>query len=190
MKKIAVFASGNGSNFQAILDTIATESWDFEVAVLITDKPNCFAIQRAKKHNVPVFAFDPKNYTTKDNFEKEIAQLLKEEEVSLLVLAGYMRLIGNVLLSAYPNQIINIHPALLPAFPGKDGIKQAFNYGVKVFGVTVHIVDAGMDTGQILAQESFQISDDDTLETIENKIHNIEHQLYPQIIKKLCASLR
>jgi len=185
MKIIAIFASGNGSNFQAIIDAVEKGNLMAEIAVLLTDKPDCFAVERAKNYNIPVFSFNPKNYTSKEAYEKEIALYLIEKNVSLLVLAGYMRLIGEVLLNAFPNRIINIHPALLPAFPGKNGILQAYQYGVKVFGVTVHYVDAGMDTGKIIAQECFKADGTETLQKIEQKIHAIEHQLYVKVIREI-----
>ena len=185
MKKIAVFASGNGSNFQAIIDEIERKSLLAEVALLVTDKPDCFAVKRANRHNIPVFSFNPKNYSSKEMYEKEIASLLIEKNVSLIVLAGYMRLIGSVLLSTFSNRIINIHPALLPAFLGKNGIQQAYDYGVKIFGVTVHYVDEGIDTGKIIAQECFKADGTETLQQIEEKIHTIEHQLYPKVIKEI-----
>jgi len=185
MKKIAVFASGNGSNFQAIIDEMEQGNLSAEIVALVTDKPHCSAVERAHKHNIPVFSFDPKNYAAKEDYEKEIAFYLIEKNVSLIVLAGYMRLIGSVLLSAFHNRIINIHPALLPAFPGKNGILQAWQYGVKVFGVTVHYVDKGIDTGKIIAQESFKVERKESLEEIEQKIHSIEHQLYPKVIREI-----
>jgi phosphoribosylglycinamide formyltransferase-1 len=185
MKKIAIFASGNGSNFQAIINEIEKGNLTAEVAVLVTDKPDCFAAERARRHNIPVFAFNPKDYTSKEEYEKAIAFYLIEKNVSLLVLAGYMRLIGDVLLKAFHNRIINIHPALLPAFPGKNGILQAYQYGVKIFGVTVHYVDAGMDTGKIIAQECFRADGTETLAEIEQRIHTIEHQLYTKVIKEI-----
>jgi len=188
MRKIAIFASGNGSNFQAIVDEIEKKNLYAEIAVLITDKPDCFAVQRAHKHNIPVFSFHPNNYASKEIYEEEIVSLLKKENISLIVLAGYMRIIGKVLLSAFPNRIINIHPALLPAFPGKNAIQQAYDYGVKTFGVTVHYVDDGIDTGKIIDQECFKISETETLQEIEQKTHIIEHQLYPKIIKSILFS--
>ena len=185
MRKIAVFASGNGTNFQAIIEHIERGHLEAEVAVLVTDKPDCFAVERANNHNIPVFAFNPKNYASKGEYEKIIASILIEKEVSLIVLAGYMRLIGEVLLNMFSNRIINIHPALLPAFPGKNGVQQAFQYGVKIFGVTVHYVDAGVDTGKIIAQECFKANRTETLTEIEEKIHTIEHQLYPKVIGEI-----
>jgi len=185
MKKIAIFASGNGSNFQAIINDIENGNLSAEIAVLVTDNPDCFAVARALSHKIPVFSFIPKNYTSKDEYEKEIAFFLIEKNISLIVLAGYMRLIGNVLLKAFPNRIINIHPALLPAFPGKNGIQQAYDYGVKVFGVTVHYVDSGVDSGKIIAQECFKALGTETLQEIEQKTHSIEHQLYSRVIKEI-----
>jgi len=185
MKKITVFASGNGSNFQAIVDAIEKGDLDAEIATLVTDKPDCFAVERAKNHNIPVFSIVPKHYATKEEYEKEIAFYLIEKNVSLVVLAGYMRLIGSVLLTAFPNRIINIHPALLPAFPGKNGILQAYQYGVKIFGVTVHYVDAGIDTGKIIEQECFKAEGMETLSEIEEKIHAIEYRLYWRVIKDI-----
>jgi len=185
MKKIAVFASGNGSNFQAIIDAVEKGGLVAEIAALVTDKPDCKAVARAHNHNIPVFSFDPKKYTSKEEYEKDIAFYLIEKNVSLLVLAGYMRIIGDVLLKAFYNRIINIHPALLPAFPGKNGIQQAYQYGVKIFGVTVHYVDAGVDTGKIIAQECFATEGTETLAEIEQKIHAIEHQLYVKVIREV-----
>ncbi|MCL2290091.1 MAG: phosphoribosylglycinamide formyltransferase [Bacteroidetes bacterium] len=185
MKKIAIFASGAGTNLQAIIDAIENGSLTAEIAALVTDKPDCFAVERARCHNIPVFSFIPKNYASKEEYEKEIAFFLIEKSVSLIVLAGYMRLIGEVLLSAFHNRIINIHPALLPAFPGKNGIQQAYDYGVKIFGVTVHYVDSGIDTGKIIAQECIKAEGNETLHEIEEKIHVIEHQLYPRVIKEI-----
>ena len=185
MKKIAVFASGNGSNFQAIIDEIEKGNLEAEIAALVTDNPASFAVQRALYHNIPVFSFIPKNYSSKEEFEKEIAFFLIEKSVSLIVLAGYMRIVGETLLKAFPNRIINIHPALLPAFPGKNGIQQAYQYGVKIFGVTVHYVDSGVDTGKIIAQECFKAEGTETLQEIEQKIHNIEHQLYSRVIQEI-----
>ncbi len=184
-KKIAVFASGNGSNFEAIVEASKVASFGAEVALLVTDKQDSFVVQRAAKHNVPIFSFDPKSYASKEAFEKEIVAEMQKRDIDLVVLAGYMRIVGPTLLEAYPHKIINIHPALLPAFPGKDGIGDAYKYGVKVFGVTVHYVDEGVDTGKIIDQACFKAEENDTLEMIETKIHQLEHQFYPSVIDKL-----
>lgn len=187
MKKIAVFASGNGSNFQAILDQIKLGAIDSEIGLLVCDKPHAGVVERAKSAEIPVFCFVPKEYETKADFEREILAALQEHQIDLVILAGYMRLIGSTLLEAYQNKIVNIHPSLLPAFPGKDAIGQAFEAGVKVTGVTVHFVDAGMDTGPIIAQEAIEITEKDTIEMVAEKIHQIEHSLYPKVIKELVS---
>ncbi|WP_163151419.1 phosphoribosylglycinamide formyltransferase [Anoxybacillus sp. MB8] len=185
MKRIAIFASGSGTNFQAIIDAVKKGDIQAEVALLVCDRPHAKVIERAIREYVPVFVFNPKQYETKQQFEREILQQLQQKEIDWIVLAGYMRLIGSTLLQAYPNKIINIHPSLLPAFPGKDAIGQAYRYGVKVTGVTVHYVDEGMDTGPIIAQLALYIDDGEPLESVERRIHEIEHTLYPQVIQQL-----
>lgn len=183
MKKIVVFASGSGSNFQTIVDQL--HGRHCEVALLVCDKPQAYCIERASKLNIPTFVFNPKAYDSKKAFELEICNQLSLINPELIVLAGYMRIIGDTLLNQYEGRIINIHPALLPAFPGKDGIGDALNYGVKILGVTVHYIDAGIDTGKIIDQESFKRTGLETKEELESKIHAIEHQLYPRVIKQL-----
>lgn len=185
MTKIAVFASGNGSNFQAIIDAVNNGKLDAEICLLVCDKPNAYAIERAKKHAIPTFVFNPKDYENKKAFEEEILAKLRQNNVEWIVLAGYMRLIGETLLTAYGGKIVNIHPSLLPSFRGKDAIGQAFRAGVKVTGVTIHYVDEGMDTGPIIAQEAVYVDEDDTIETLAEKIHQVEHKLYPSTLKKL-----
>ncbi|MEH7223372.1 phosphoribosylglycinamide formyltransferase [Bacillus sp. JJ1566] len=188
MKKIAVFASGSGTNFQAIVDSIKEGRLAAEIKVLVCDKPGAKVIERASKEWVETFVFSPKEYPEKSLFEAEIVELLRTKNVELIVLAGYMRLIGDTLLQAYRNEIVNIHPSLLPAFPGKDAIGQAFQAGVDKTGVTIHYVDEGMDTGPIIAQREIAIEPGDTLESIEEKVHQIEHEFYPQILQSLVAS--
>lgn len=185
MKKIAVFASGSGTNFQAIIEAIETGQLNAEIALLVCDKPNAFAIERAKQHNIEVFQFIPKNFENKQAFEKVILEQLQAIHVEWIVLAGYMRLIGETLLGAYEGKIINIHPSLLPSFPGINAIEQAYDAKVKVTGVTIHFVDAGMDTGPIIAQAPVFIEEQDTIEVLRMKIQQVEHQLYPEVLKKL-----
>ncbi|MDR1345402.1 MAG: phosphoribosylglycinamide formyltransferase [Bacteroidales bacterium] len=187
--KIAVFASGNGSNFEAIVTAIEQGNLQVEVVLLVVDKPQCYAVERAKNHHIEVFAFQSKNYPSKEAYETEIADLLEQKDVKLIALAGYMRLIGSVLLSRFSKRILNIHPALLPAFPGLHAIEQAYNYGVKIFGITIHYVDAGMDTGEIVAQECFHVETSDSLEAIETRIHALEHKLYPIVIQQIINTL-
>ncbi|MGR6856044.1 phosphoribosylglycinamide formyltransferase [Bacillus halotolerans] len=185
MKKFAVFASGNGSNFEAIVTRLKEENWDAAVSLLVCDKPQAKVIERAERFQIQSFAFEPKSYENKAAFERAIIEQLHLHEAELIVLAGYMRLIGDTLLQAYGGKIINIHPSLLPAFPGIDAVGQAYRAGVKVAGITVHYVDEGMDTGPIIAQKAIEITEDDTLETIEHHIHKLEHKWYPSVIKEL-----
>jgi len=182
--KIAVFASGSGSNFQAIQEAIELGELKAEIALMVTDKPKAFVVQRAEKAGIPIFAFNPKDYPSKESYETLISDELKKREVEWIVLAGYMRLIGPVLLSAFRGRILNIHPSLLPAFPGKDAIGQALSHGVKVTGATVHFVDEGMDTGSIIAQRAVNVIEGDR-ELTERAIHEVEHMLYKETLIKL-----
>ncbi|WP_144511928.1 phosphoribosylglycinamide formyltransferase [Bacillus sp. FJAT-22090] len=182
--KFAVFASGSGSNFQAIHDAIEAGQLSGTISLVVSDKPEAFVLVRAKTAGIQTLAVKPTSFSSKEAFELHVLQKLKELEVEWIVLAGYMRLIGTVLLEAYPSKIINIHPSLLPAFPGKDAIGQAMEHGVKVTGVTVHYVDAGMDTGPILAQAAVDVVDGDKEQTKE-RIHSIEHELYTKTLQKL-----
>lgn len=182
--KIAVFASGSGSNFAAIEEACRTGELNAEVVLLVTNKPEAFVVERAEKVSIPVAAIRPKDFETKDAYEEAILHALRESGAQWLVLAGYMRLVGPVLLTAYPSRIVNIHPSLLPSFPGKDAIGQAVTHGVKVTGVTVHLVDEGMDTGQILAQFAVDVVDGDEDKTAE-AIHAVEHGLYKETLNKL-----
>lgn len=184
--KLAVFASGSGSNFEAIVKAIEEgRLTGAEVALLVCDKPGAYVLERAARYGVPTFVFDPKQYPDKAAFETEIVEKLREADVSFVVLAGYMRLVGDVLLTAYEDRIINLHPSLLPAFPGKDAIGQAVTYGVKVTGVTVHFVDAGLDTGPIIAQQPVIIEPQDNCETLAARIHSVEHDLLVQTLQQI-----
>lgn len=190
MTKIAVFASGNGSNFQAVSDACRGGSIDGEIVLAVCDKPGAYVETRAEKSEVPLFSFAPKNFESKAAFEKKLVGKLKEQGVELIVLAGYMRLIGDTLLQAYENRILNIHPSLLPAFPGLDAVGQALDAGVKVTGVTVHLVDSGMDTGPILAQKPVTIEKQDTRADVEAKIRKVEHKLYPETVQQWIETIK
>ncbi|MFP5108364.1 phosphoribosylglycinamide formyltransferase [Neobacillus sp. C211] len=184
--KIAVFASGTGSNFSAILESINSKKINnVEVVLLVSDRPEALAVQKARDERIPVFTFLAKDYSNKQAYELGILDELTQRKVDFIVLAGYMRLLGNVLLQAYDRKIINVHPSLLPAFAGKDAIGQALDYGVKVTGVTVHYVDEGMDTGPIIAQQAVTIDSDETKETLIIKIQEQEHRLLPEVIQRL-----
>ncbi|CCF15025.1 phosphoribosylglycinamide formyltransferase [Brevibacillus laterosporus GI-9] len=184
--RIAVFASGSGSNFEAIVQATRDGRLPFvEVALLVCDQAQAYAIKRSERLGIPVFLFSAKDYVSKEAFEQEILVQLKQEEIDFIVLAGYMRLIGNVLLTSYQGRMINLHPSLLPAFPGKDAIKKAWEYGVKVMGATVHFVDEGMDTGPIIDQEVIFVHKEDTEESLQQKIHEVEHRLLIRVLQGL-----
>ncbi|MGN7471488.1 phosphoribosylglycinamide formyltransferase [Brevibacillus sp. SAFN-007a] len=186
VRKLAIFASGSGSNFEAIVQAVqAGRLPGVEVALLVCDKPQAKVLERAERLGIEAFVFQPKEYASKAAFEAEIVAELQKREISLVVLAGYMRLVGETLLSAYEGKIINLHPSLLPAFPGKDAIGQALAYGVKITGVTVHLVDAGLDTGPIIAQVPVAVQDNDTAETLAARIHEVEHGLLVEVIGML-----
>lgn len=187
---IAVFASGNGSNLQAVIDAVKLGEIEGEISLIVCDKPGAFAIERANRENIPHFVFSAKEYAGKVDYELEIMRELQKHHIDFIVLAGYMRLIGPTLLTSFEGRIINIHPSLLPSFPGKDAIGQALAAKVKESGVTVHYVDAGMDTGPIIAQQAVEISENETKESLQRKIHEIEHGLYPRVIGELIQHLR
>jgi phosphoribosylglycinamide formyltransferase-1 len=184
MKNIAVFASGNGTNLQAIIDNIAAGVLKANLKLVVSDRSDAFALKRAAKAGIKTLYADPKKFETKEGYEKYIIGHLKEENVELIVLAGFMRIVGPALIKKYKNRILNIHPALLPAFKGGCAIKDAFRYGVKVTGVTVHIVDGKVDHGPIILQEPVYVSERGSAKELEKKIHRVEHKIYSQAIQK------
>jgi phosphoribosylglycinamide formyltransferase-1 len=186
--KLAVFASGSGSNFQAIAEAIQKGQLDAEIGLLFCDKKTAYVLQRAAALQIPAVTFSPKEFPSKEHYEQAILQLLEENEIELVVLAGYMRIIGATLLTHFTNRMINIHPSLLPAFPGTHGIQDAFEAGVAETGVTIHYIDAGVDTGPIIAQEKVLVTKEDSLTTLTEKIHAIEHRLYPIVLQKLITT--
>lgn len=185
--RIAVFASGSGSNFEALEKACREGELDAEIVLVMTDKPASFVVERARQTDIRVVALEPKAFPSKQEYEEALLGLLHEENVEWIALAGYMRLIGPTLLAAYPSRIINIHPSLLPSFPGKDAIGQAIAHGVKVTGVTVHLVDEGMDTGPILAQVAVPVVEGDASKTAQ-AIHAVEHIIYKETLQKLIAT--
>lgn len=188
--RLAVFASGNGSNFEAIMQSIQKGEVDGELALLVSDQPDAFVLARAEKLGVPSIAFTPKAFESKAAYESEVLDHLKAAKVDLIVLAGYMRIVGKTLLQSYPERIINIHPSLLPNYPGREGIIDAFMDKVEQTGVTVHLVDEGVDTGPILAQKTVAIEEGDTIDSLERKIHALEHELFPKVIQKMIKKLQ
>lgn len=182
--KLAVFASGSGSNYEAIVEACRDGRIDAEVVLLVCDKPGAKVLERAKRYGTESYAFSPKDFESREAYESVIADMLDERGVEFVCLAGYMRIVGKVLLSRYENRIVNIHPSLLPSFKGAHAIQDAVDYGVKIFGVTTHFVDETLDGGKIIDQGAIVYEGSD-IEELTNLIHNIEHKLYVKTINKL-----
>ncbi len=187
MKKLAVFASGTGTNFEAIAKACAEGVIKAEVALMVCDRPGAAVIGKAACYGVETFVFSPKDYPSKAAFETEIASLMDEKGIDLVCLAGYMRIVGDTLLEAYGGRIINIHPSLLPAFKGAHAVEQAVAYGVKVYGITIHYVNADLDGGRIIAQRAFEYDGSDP-EEVHRIGQKIEHSLYIETINKLLGN--
>ncbi len=180
---IAVFASGRGSNFAAIIRAVKKGKIKANLALLVSDNPKAKAIAKAKRAGIKIALVKRENFNDKKGYEDKIIEHLKENNIELIVLAGYMRLVSAEFVAQYKDKIINIHPALLPSFKGAHAIKDAFDYGVKVTGVTVHFVDEKMDHGAIILQKAVMVEEGDSEDSLERKIHKIEHQLYPKAIQ-------
>jgi len=185
MLKLAIFGSGSGTNCQAIIDAIEAGTLDAEIKCILSDVEDAPILARARKHNIPAIHFDCAPFKTKldGEAEQKVLQTLEEHDVDFIALAGFMRIVKDGLLNTYAGRIINIHPSLLPSFPGLDSGKQAFDYGVKFTGCTVHFVDAGVDTGAVINQRIITIENDDTLETMMEKLHAQEHMAYPEALQ-------
>jgi phosphoribosylglycinamide formyltransferase-1 len=181
--KLGVLISGSGSNLQSIIDNIENGSLKAVIKIVISNKPDAFGITRAKKHGIPFVVLKNGDFKSKEDFDSELIKILKDNSVDLIVLAGFMRIISPAFLKAFEQKIMNIHPALLPSFPGLHGQRQAFDYGVKFSGCTVHFVDEGVDTGPIIIQSVVPVLDDDTEETLAARILKEEHKIYPQAIQ-------
>jgi phosphoribosylglycinamide formyltransferase-1 len=179
----AVLASGNGSNLQAIIDAKKKGKIKGTLTLVISDKADAKALVRARKAGIKSVLFvNPKDFLSREDYDDELVAILKKEKVGLVVLAGFMRILSPVFIKAFRNKIINVHPALLPAFKGAHAVKDALAYGVKATGVTVHFVDEEVDHGAIIAQGAIEIKPKDTVETLSARIHKIEHALYPKVI--------
>lgn len=183
--RVAVLASGSGSNFEAIAQAVKEQKIAAELVLLFSDHHDAYVLERGKKFGIPCESFELKEFPDKKSYERALLALLKRYDVELVVLAGYMRIIGQSLLTDFPQRIINIHPALLPNFPGLHGIKDAYEAGVAETGVTIHYVDSGVDTGPIIAQKAVSIEPNTSLNELETKIHQVEHQLYPQVLAEI-----
>lgn len=180
---LGVLASGRGTNLEAIIKAARSGKLDATVAIVISDRKGAMALRRAARHGVEAVYVPPGSFPDKEAYEREIVRLLRERGVQLVVLAGYMRLVGSTLLDSFPQRVMNIHPALLPSFPGLEAQKQALEYGVKVSGCTVHFVDGGVDTGPIILQQAVPVREDDTVESLSARILRQEHKLYPAAIQ-------
>ena len=186
---LGILGSGSGSNMQAILDAIDAGTLDARISIVLSDNPDAFILERARKSGIATGVIDCRGFRTKfpEEAQQETAARLKAEGVELVCLAGFLRLVKRPLLDEFPNRILNIHPALLPAFPGLESWKQALDAGASESGCTVHFVDEGMDTGPIILQESVPVLPCDTPESLHARIQVVEHRLYPAAITQVAA---
>jgi len=183
MINIAVLASGRGTNLQAIINAVQEGKIDGTIKIVISDNEKAYALKRARDNRINTMVFPYKSYKNKENYEDQIINCLKNNYIDLVVLAGYMRLLGSKIINNYRYRIINIHPALLPSFPGLNAQKQALEYGVKISGCTVHFVDEGIDPGPIILQHAVEVKQTDNEETLSDRILKYEHQLLPRAIQ-------
>ncbi len=180
---IGVLISGSGTNLQALLDASEKKSYPAKVSVVISNKADAFGLKRAEKKNIPTHVIPHEDFTSRQDFEERLIQTLDKFGVELVVLAGFMRVLSSYFIKKYSGRILNIHPALLPAFPGTDAIRKAWDYGVRLTGVTVHFVDEGTDTGPIILQKEVFVHPQESLDVFSKKIHKVEHQLLPKAIR-------
>lgn len=183
MLNLGVLVSGSGTNLQSIIDEIEAGRLDASIKVVVSNKPDAYALERAKKHGIPVAVVRVKDFPQKEAFDSEVLRVLREHGVELVILAGFMRIITRVLLDAFHMKIMNIHPSLLPAFPGLEVQKAALEYGVKFSGCTVHFVDGGVDTGPVIVQAVVPVKDEDTVESLSKRILMEEHRIYTRAIR-------
>jgi len=183
--KLAVLVSGRGSNLQAIMDSIDREELDAHLSIVISNTKDAMALKRAEKHEIKTIFIDPSNYSSSKEYDKALVLKLKEFPIDLICLAGYMRILGEEIIQTFEKKIINIHPSLLPAFPGLNAQKQAINHGVKFSGCTVHFVDSGVDSGPIILQTVVPVYDNDDEKSLSKRILEQEHYLYPKAIKMI-----
>lgn len=179
---IAVLVSGNGSNLQSIINAIEAGTLDVRIACVVSNNPDAYALSRAHQHGIPTVVLEHRGFANRREYDAALVAVLEERGVKLVVLAGFMRILSEVMVAAFPNAIINIHPALLPAFPGLHAQQQALDYGVRFTGCTVHFVDCGTDTGPIILQASVPVEQDDTEESLSLRIQREEHRLFPEAI--------
>ncbi len=185
-KRIAVLASGFGSNLQAIIDYTKSNDLNGDIVLVFSNNEHARALDRAKENNIKAIFMDSSEYSDRKQYDTKTIELLEREKIDLIVLAGYMLVLSREFVCKFKNKIINIHPALLPSFKGTHGIKDAFDYGVKVTGVTVHFVEEELDSGPIIIQKAVIVDQGDSVEELESKIHRVEHQIYPLAVKYFC----
>lgn len=185
MMRVAVLASGSGSNFQALVDALNVPGSPARVELLLCNVPGATCLERAQKAGVESQVIDHTLFDNREAFDLRVAQTLTAAKIELVALAGYMRLVTPAFLRAFPGRVINLHPALLPAFPGMHAIRQAIDAGVRVTGITVHFVDEGTDTGPIIAQQAVPVLPGDTEATLAARVHAEEHALYPRVVKAI-----
>lgn len=185
--KIGILISGSGSNLQAIIDRIAEGSLNAEIVLVISSRPDAYGLERAAKAGIPSIALNREVYKDTQAANKQIADALKEAGAEYVIMAGYMRKVTNEVLDAFPDRVVNLHPALLPSFKGAHAIEDAFNFGVKVTGITVHFANEDYDKGPIIAQRAVEVRESDTLDSLEERIHEAEHALYPEVVSWLAA---
>jgi phosphoribosylglycinamide formyltransferase 1 len=186
-RRIAVLISGRGSNLQALIDAVAQQRLDAEITVVVSNRPGAYGLERAAAAGLATLTIDHREYPSRDAFEAVLVRELRARDVSLVCLAGFMRLLGRTFLDAFPDRILNIHPSLLPAFPGVDAQRQALAYGVKVAGATVHFVTGELDGGPIVRQSAIAVHDDDSAETLAARILEEEHRIYPEAVALVLA---
>ncbi len=181
--RLAVLVSGNGTNLEAVIQAAQNPAYPALVSVVLSDQRDCFALARTRKHGIPAVFIDPSLFPTKEAYDQMLVTTIKEYKIDLVVLAGFMRILSPLFVRSFPHQILNIHPSLLPDFPGLNAVKKALEAHLPKTGCTIHYVDEGVDTGPLILQEEVPIHPDDTEESLHNRIHAVEHRLYPEAIK-------
>ena len=186
-KKVVIFVSGSGTNMENIAKKVQAGELDCEIVLIVSDNPQAFALKRAVQFGLETFVIDRKNFKSKIEFDAKITEKLKEKKVEIILLAGYMRILTPEFVRAWRGRILNVHPSLLPKHPGVQAIKDAFEAKEKETGVTIHFVDEGVDTGPTILQRKVAIKPDDTLETLEARVHATEYELYPEAVRLFLA---
>ncbi len=189
VKKLAVLASGNGSNLEAIAVAIANGQLSAQIAIVIYNEPDAFVKHRADKFGIPAILVNHRDYKSRQALDRAIIEILQQHEIDLVIMAGWMRIVTQVLIDAFPNRILNIHPSLLPSFKGIHAIEQAYNYGVKITGCTVHLLSLEVDSGKILQQASVPVLAEDSLEDLQRRIQIQEHIIYPKAIAEYLTQI-